>query len=93
VQIDEQRFQQVLLNFFSNAIKFTKRHHRIRILLQLVKSSEPAHSEFFGQTSKFYREHSPFDGESEEESEDSEAEDTKKKTMMGSSEKQSYKGM
>ncbi len=34
--IDEQRFQQILLNYYSNAIKFTPRSGHISILIQMI---------------------------------------------------------
>jgi len=38
VTLDPQRFQQVLLNYLSNALKFTNVNGRIRILIQVINA-------------------------------------------------------
>jgi len=48
VEIDEQRFQQVALNYFSNAIKFTPKQGRVALFVSLVGHADediPVHFE------------------------------------------------
>jgi len=42
VVADEQRFQQILLNFLSNAIKFTPRGGSIEVAVHIVETGLPS---------------------------------------------------